>query len=260
MSSAPAEARAERRGPLADLALAVGFLTIVPVRTRAPGARGLGRAAAWFPLVGAGVGALAGGVRALAEPALGPLAASALAALALVLATGALHQDGLADTADGLGARGGGPERRLAAMRDSAIGAFGVLALVFWGLLVVSALAPLGDARGFDALLAAGAASRWAALLHARGAPPARPDGLGASFHPGAIPLAVSTALAAAAALLACDPLPGLAALAAAALAALAVTALARRLLGGRTGDTLGATVALAEVAALLTLVGVWGG
>jgi adenosylcobinamide-GDP ribazoletransferase len=251
--TARAEASAQRGGRLrraaADAALAVAFLTVVPIRAAAPGPRGIGGAAAWFPLVGAAVGALAGGVRAAADPLLGATPATLLALVALVGATGALHQDGLADTADGLGVRGD-RERRLAAMRDSAVGAFGVLALIGWTLLMLAALAPLPVHRALAALIAAAALARWAALLHAAATPPARPEGLGATFQPG------RTALAAAA--LACGPLPGLAALAAA-LAATALSVLtARRALGGRTGDTLGATVALAEAAICLTLLAAW--
>jgi adenosylcobinamide-GDP ribazoletransferase len=255
-----------RRGPLrtavADLGLAVGFLTILPVRTAnaiPPTPRGLAGAAAWFPLVGAGIGALAGATRALGADVFGPLTASVLAMLVLVVVTGALHLDGLADTADGLGARGGGAERRLAAMRDSATGAFGVLALLAWALLLVSALASLSDHDALLALVAAGLTSRWAALFHAAAEEPARKDGLGAAFHvpPAALGAATSTAVVGA---LACGLVPGFAALAAALAAFAAVTLYARRLLGGRTGDTIGATVALAEVAVVLALLAIWHG
>jgi adenosylcobinamide-GDP ribazoletransferase len=254
----PPPARGLLRTAVADLGLALAFLTIVPVRSGDPGPRGLAGAAACFPLVGALVGALAGATRALGADAFGPLTASVLAVLVLTLVTGALHLDGLADTADGLGARGGGRERRLAVMRDSATGVFGVLALLGWMLLLTSALASLADHDALVALIAAGAASRWALLLHAAAAAPARADGLGAAFRAPAAAGVVATVTAAAAALLACGALPGLAALAAAALAALAVTAYARRMLGGRTGDTLGATAALADAAVLLTLLAIW--
>lgn len=261
MSTASADTR---RGPLgtaaADLGHALAFLTILPVRPPDPGPRGLEGAAACFPLVGALVGALAGATRALGADAFGPLTASVLAVLVLTLVSGALHLDGLADTADGVGARGGGAERRLAVMRDSATGAFGVLALLAWALLLTSALATLSDHDALLALIVAGATSRWAALLHARAAPPARRDGLGAAFHVGPPALLIATATAVAAALVAAGLLPGLAALGAALAAAAATTACARRLLGGRTGDTLGATVALAEAAVLLALLAIWHG
>jgi adenosylcobinamide-GDP ribazoletransferase len=173
----------------------------------------------------------------------------------LVVLTGALHQDGLADCADGLGARGGGAERRLAVMRDSSIGTFGALAVGIWLLLVVSALAGLGRSDAFAALAVAATAGRWAAVLHAVGAAPARPNGLGAAFRVSAAAVAVATVVAAAVAL-GLAGVDGLGALGVAALVAALVSAWSRRALGGRTGDTLGAAVALTEAAALVLLLG----
>jgi adenosylcobinamide-GDP ribazoletransferase len=245
-------------GPLrraaSGAALALSFLTIVPVRVRGPVA-GLGAAAGWFPLVGALVGVAAGGVRYLLAPVFGATVAAVLALATLVALTGALHQDGLADCADGLGARGD-RERRLAAMRDSATGAFGVLALLGWALLLTSALAELTRAEALRALVTMALVGRWAALLHAGATAPARREGLGASFDvgPGALLAASTTAVAGA--VLLDGPLHGLATLAAALLVAGLVSAWARRALGGRTGDTLGATVAIAEIAVCLTLLG----
>jgi len=247
------------RRALGGLTLAVSFLTIVPVRTGEPGPGGLGASAAWFPLVGIVVGAFAGGVRVAAAPLLGTSVASVLALIALVAVTGALHQDGLADAADALGVRGD-RERRLAVMRDSAVGAFGVLALVGWALLFITALAALDDTEALLALIAAAALARWAALLHAAAASPARTDGLGASFAPAQAPLAIATVIAIAIATLSCGALPGLAAVGAALLASALLTIWSRHSLGGRTGDTLGATVALAEAAVLLALVACWSG
>ncbi len=235
-------------------ALAATFLTVLPLRVTRP-AGDLGAAAPWFPVVGALVGALAGGLLVAAEPLAGPQIAATLAVVVLVVATGGLHADGLADCADGLGARGGGRERRLAVMRDPAIGVFGALALLAWGALLVGALARLGGADALRALVVAAAAGRWAALLHAATAAPARPDGLGAAFvvTPAAVALAAPVPLALAVVL---EPaLHGLAALLAGALVAGLGSLWARRMLGGRTGDTLGATVALGELAACLALV-----
>jgi adenosylcobinamide-GDP ribazoletransferase len=245
-------APARTRRPLYDAAHAIAFLTIVPVRLRGE-PRDLGRAAAWFPLVGALVGAAAGAARFCAEPLLGPTVASILALIVLVAVTGALHQDGLADCADGLGVRAD-RERRLAVMRDSAIGTFGTLALLAWALLLTAALARLGDAEAAKALVTAAVVARTAALLHARTAPPARADGLGASFTVSTRSLIAAGAVAVAVAVLVEGPVHGLAGAAAGSLVALAGSAWSRRALGGRTGDTLGATIALAEVAVCLTL------
>jgi adenosylcobinamide-GDP ribazoletransferase len=248
----PSPAVAARRNPLHGAALALTFLTILPLRLRGD-AGPLGAAAPWFPLVGALVGGLAGGLRYASEPLFGPAVASVLALVVLVAITGALHQDGLADCADGLGVRGH-RERRLAVMRDSAIGAFGTLALVGWALLLTTTLAALDDGEALRALVTAAIAGRWAALIHAAAAPPARPDGLGATFDPTPAALAVATAATLAGVVLIDGPLHGLASAATAILVALATAAWSRRTLGGRTGDTLGATVALAEVAVCLTL------
>jgi len=239
--------------PLDGALLAVAFLTVVPVPLRA--APPLGAAAPWFSLVGAAVGAIAAGVGYVARPALGPTVSAILAVGVLVVLTGALHQDGLADCADGLGARGGGPERRLAVMRDSAIGTFGALALGLWLLLVVSALAGLGREDAFAALVVAASSGRWAALLHAVGARPARPDGLGAGFRVTATAVGVATVVAVAVAV-GLAGVAGLGALGAAALVAALVSAWSRRALGGRTGDTLGAVVALTEAAVLVGSLG----
>lgn len=241
------------RAAWSGLAGAVTFLTVVPV----PGGGDTRRAAGWFPVVGAGVGALAGGVRAGLQAPLGRTPATVLAVAALVLVTGALHEDGLADTADGLGVRGD-RERRLAAMRDSSIGVFGALALILWTLLLVSVLDRLGAARAVEALVAAAALGRWATLAHARWSVPARATGLGASFAVTRPQLAAGSAVALGAAIGLSGVVPGLAAAASAlALAALSVVG-ARSAFGGRTGDTLGASVAVTEVVVCAVLLAVW--
>ena len=241
-------------GLASDCALAVSFLTIAPIRAR-HGA--LNRAAAWFALVGALVGALAGGMRAATDPLFGATPASVLAIAVLVIVTGGLHQDGLADMADGLGVRGD-RERRLAAMRDPATGVFGALALIFWALLLLAAVAPLSAREAVLALTAAGAVGRWAAVVHARAAPPARAEGLGAAFMPNPAALAFASATAIGVAVLACGALLGLVAVAAGIATAAGSTILGRWALSGRTGDTLGATVALAEVAVCMALMSGW--
>ena len=210
---------------------------------------------AWFPVVGALVGALAGGVRYGLDPLLGPVPASVLAAATLVVCTGALHQDGLADLADGLGVRGD-RARRLAVMRDPRIGTFGVLAVALWLLALVSALSGLGREDALTALVVACALGRWSALLHAVLAPPARTDGLGAAFAVEPGPLAVASTIAVGVALALESPAPAGSSLAAALAVTGALNAAVHRLLGGRTGDTLGACIALAEVTVSFVLLG----
>jgi adenosylcobinamide-GDP ribazoletransferase len=241
----------------ADLGLALSFLTIVPVRVAYRGPGQLARASVWFPLVGALVGGVAGAALIGAQHLFGRPVATVVALVVLVVVTGALHQDGLADTADGLGIRGD-RERRLEVMRDSSVGVFGVLALLAWALLLVTALEPLSDRHVVVTLIAAGAAARWAAVLHAAVTPPARADGLGAGFEPTRPTLGLASMLAVAITLVACGLTAGVLAVAVTLVAALASVAFARTVVGGRTGDTLGATVAVTELCVCLALLACW--
>jgi adenosylcobinamide-GDP ribazoletransferase len=244
--------------PWQGLASAIALLTIVPVP--AAGDLGLSGAAVWFPVVGAAVGGLAGGVRLLGGHVLGPTVSTVLAMIVLVVVTGALHQDGLADTADGIGARGGSRVRRLEAMRDSATGVFGALALVAWALLLFATLSSLDGGHALRALVVACSLGRWAALVHAAATVPARVEGLGASLRVGRLALGAATALALAMAFAAGGLVAAGAAVGTGAVVAGLSVVFARRMLGGRTGDTLGATVAIAEVAVCVVLLGVWQG
>lgn len=259
MSGRPATAARARTAPLRDAlrgaGAALALLTVFPARSRGSDLRA---AAAWFPLVGALVGGLAGAVRYTTEPLLGATVASVLAATALVAVTGALHQDGLADCADSLGARGG-REAKLAVMRDPATGVFGTLALVGWALLLVTALAQLSGPEALRALVVAAVVGRTAALVHALATEPARGDGLGASFSAPTAALAVAGAATIAVCLLLEGVLHGGLAAAIGVAVACATAAWARAALGGRTGDTLGATVALAEVAVCVAIVAATG-
>jgi len=245
-------------GWLADLTVAVSFLT----RFRPPGALAAGDLAPGrlagavraFPLVGAGVGLVGGIVYALAYWLGLPTFAAALCALAAgALITGALHEDGLSDTADGLGG-GQTVEDRLRIMRDSHIGAFGVLALVFSIGLRAAALATLGTPwLAAAALIASGAGSRALLGLLMRRLDPARPDGLAANAgRPSEEGALTAAAIGAAFALLFLGLGAGIVAAAAAAVAAAAVGQYARRGIGGYTGDVLGATQQVAEIAILL--------
>jgi adenosylcobinamide-GDP ribazoletransferase len=241
------------RRALDGLALATTFLTILPARVR-EGADGRW-SPAWFPIVGGVAGAVGGLVRYAGDATLRALVSSVLAAIVLVVLTGALHQDGLADCADALGVRSG-RERRLEVMRDPAVGTFGTLALVLWALLLVAALTGLDREDALRTLVVACTLGRWAALVHASWCPPARADGLGAAFAVSRPVLAVATACAVAIALLVARPTDGAIALGAAAVVAALLIAASRSWFGGRTGDTLGATVAVTEVVVVVALLG----
>lgn len=242
------------RAPLHDAASAWLFLTRVPVPWHVPDVEArLGRATPWFPAVGAAVGA-AGALAwwlgdALANPLIGAVAAVATT----VLVTGAFHEDGLADTFDGLG---GAPdrERALAIMADSRLGAFGAVALVLVLVGRIAALVSLG-AQAPAALVGAHALARLAGLPLLRWLPSARDRGTTAAFA--GAPRAPGLALAALATLLLTALLWGAAAAwawLAAAGVVLALGAWFRRRLGGVTGDALGATSQLAELAVYLAL------
>lgn len=238
------------RGRLArEMALALQFLTRLPVPVLPPPAD-LAASLRWFPAVGALVGALAALVWWLAAMAFPPVVAALLAVAAGVLATGALHEDGLADTADGLG--GATRARALEIMRDSRIGTFGVLALGLVLAARVAALAALPPAAIPLLLVAGHAASRAVMVLTLATGRPARADGLASAVGagPGAGGLAVALATGAAALIALGWVLPwsavdgGLAGLL---LAPLALRLRVERRLGGYTGDTLGAVQQVGE-------------
>ena len=244
--------RSRFRRAIDGAVFAITFLTIVPLRTRE--GRGAATAPAWFGAVGALIGAVAAAVYAAAEPLLGNTVAAALGVATTVVVTGGLHHDGLADCADGIGVRGG-RERRLAVMREPAIGTYGALALILWALLLTASLAALAPREAAWALVCSAGAGRFAALLHARWTPPARRDGLGAAFAPSWPAVSISAATAIAVTVAAFEA-RAVAAMLAAVLTAALVSAWALRVLGGRTGDTLGASVVLAEVVVVLVLLG----
>lgn len=236
-------------------AVAAMFLTRLPIR--APQAV-LADAAIAFPLVGALVGLLGGGVFWLAALAgLPPLASALLALAATVATTGALHEDGLADAADGLAGRTS--EDAIRIMRDSRIGGYGVLAMIFSVGLRAAALAALSSPSAVVvALVVAASASRAAIPAVMLALPRATDTGQGASAgRPAGTDAVAGILLAALLALGAAGAPAGLTALTAAAAGAAAVAILALRRLGGYTGDILGTVQQIAEIAALLALAAV---
>lgn len=240
-----------------ELTAATIFLTRLPIRfdgTMPPDLHG--RALGWYPVIGVLIGLCGALVYAVASAA--GLTAGAAALLTLctqVAVTGALHEDGLADIADGFG---GGRDKmaKLAIMRDSRLGSYGVLALIFSVGLRWSALVALADPLAVGlALMSAGALSRATVPAVYGWLDPARSDGLAAGL--GGPP---GTRVAMAAVLGACIaglllPAFALPVIAVAILAALAVGGLALRQIGGHTGDVLGACQQIVEIAVLLTLV-----
>jgi adenosylcobinamide-GDP ribazoletransferase len=252
-----------RAGPLGQFGAAWTLLTRLPWPFAVPAdMAAIGRGAWAFPLVGAILGALVGGAYWLASRlGVPPLAAAGLAIGLSALLTGALHEDGLADTADGFGG-GGTPARKLEIMRDSRIGSYGVVALAIVLLIRAAALGALTGAHGFAAAMAAAALGRGFAALPMTLLPPARTDGLGrGAGRPPAAAAALALALAVAAATGAAAafglPWPALGcAIALAFLAVAAVAGVALRQIGGTTGDVLGAAILSADAAALVAFAG----
>jgi adenosylcobinamide-GDP ribazoletransferase len=237
-------------------AAAVAFLTRIPVGRIVLDAYDVGRGAALFPLVGAGIGAAVGGVLVGLDGELTVLLAAALAVTLEVLLTGAIHLDALADTADGLGA--GTRERALEVMRDPAVGSFGATALALDVVVKVAALAAVASgSRTVLAVMAAFALGRAAPLALALALPYARPEsgsGLVLTERAARAALVVGIAFACAIAVAALG-LRGLALVAGSGAACLVVGLVARRRLGGVTGDVLGASTELATTAALVAAV-----
>ncbi|MFI7409884.1 adenosylcobinamide-GDP ribazoletransferase [Streptomyces sp. NPDC049627] len=250
--------------PLHGLRFAFGTLSVLPVKVSRWDREAARGGMLCAPLVGVvlGVGAALLGLLLLALGAGPLLAAVATVAVPAVLTRG-LHLDGLADTADGLGS-GKPAEDALRIMKQSDIGPFGVITLVFALLAQVAALDRLYDgswARGALAAVVSAVAARLALTLAARtGVPAARPEGLGAAVA-GVVPvrgavaaaLAVTGVAAAAGALLGTDDIArtALAVLAALTAAELLLRHCTRRF-GGVTGDVFGG---LAETAATTALV-----
>jgi len=223
------------------LRAALIFLTRLPAGQ--VGSAAFAAAPGWFPMVGLGVGAAQGAVFVMAAAVWGPVA-GALAALALgMILTGALHEDGLADTFDALGAPRPA-ERALEIMRDSRIGTFGALALIWmlggqgWALATMAAPAA--------ALIAGQALSRAALVPILRHGPYLRAQGTGSGMTdplPGSALGAwvVAVLLALGVSIGAVGPGATFLGLAGLTLGAVAIWVWARRRLGGVTGDILGA-------------------
>jgi adenosylcobinamide-GDP ribazoletransferase len=252
--SAPQERAHSRPGLFAGFVTATVFLTRLPFGA-ADKADGPIAAGAWaFPLVGAGIGGLAALSFFMVELlGLGDWLAALAAVLASVALSGALHEDGLADAADGLFG-GRDREMRLQIMRDSRHGTFGVMAIVASVLLRTAALAALGDPLHAGlALVAAHAVSRAFLPVTMRVLRPARGDGLGAGAGtPRPAQAAAAAVLGAVIVLAALGPLRGALTIATAGAAVAAAARLAERRIGGYTGDVLGAFQQLGEIVTLL--------
>jgi adenosylcobinamide-GDP ribazoletransferase len=243
---------------LASAQVAMMLLTRLPAGRISGQAPSLAEAVWAYPIVGAIVGGLGaavlGGALALGLPA--PIAA-VLAIAACVLATGGLHEDGLADLADGFGG-GRDAARKLEIMRDSRIGSYGTLALILslmLRVLALSALAQISATAAIVALVAIEAATRAGLGVMLRFMPSARAQGLG-QLASGVTGRGMALALAFGALALATGLGLGFGAVVAICIAAAqaGIGALALRQIGGQTGDVLGAAQQIGALAAWLAL------
>jgi adenosylcobinamide-GDP ribazoletransferase len=237
---------------------AITFLTRVPLGPRQePSADALLRAAPFFPLVGAAVGLAVGGAAIGLAQVMPSLLAGLLAVTLELILTGALHLDGLADSADGLGGRD--REHSLAIMRDHSLGAYGAAALTLDLAIKATALASLAEAEALAPVVAALALSRAAPLPLARLLPYAQTgSGTGRALagRLGTPSALAGGALALALALTAVGSDALLLALGAAAVTA-TVGVLASRRLGGATGDAMGAAIELSATCCLVLAVAI---
>lgn len=235
--------------------IALQFLTALPVRITEPDATTTGRSLLYYPLVGLVIGALLAGLAWLLGDAPALLAAALLLAVWVVM-TGALHLDGLADSADawlgGLGDR----ERTLAIMKDPYCGPTGVVALVLALLIKFAALAYLAPNQSWEILVVTPVLGRTALVLLFLTTPYVRPHGLGgllANHLPRRACIAMVMVTLAAIPLITGRAAIGLL------LAMAGLFLMLRRLmlqrLGGTTGDTAGALVEITEATVLLTAV-----
>ena len=248
-----------------DTARAVAFLSRIPMPAFVfAGDDGkLGRTARAFPLAGLLIGIIPAAIFLMMLGLRADRLMSALVAIAaLTVVTGALHEDGLADAADGIG---GGRDRdhALVIMKDSRIGSYGAIALILSIALRAAALAAIArEASAFEAALAIPAAAclgRAALVWHWHRLPPAKTDGVAASAGKpgeGAMHMALVSGCLLAAFIIwpALGLLPLVCSLLASGISVLAVTLYIRRKLGGHTGDTLGAAEQISEIAALCAL------
>ena len=221
--------------------LALGFLTRVPTPLIMPEGREMGRAMAWFPLVGLLLAVPLLGLGHLLSAGLSPLLTAAIVVAALAGITGGLHLDGVADCFDALGVFGD-QDKRLAVMKDPRIGALGAVGLVMVLLLKVAALAE----TDLMMLLPALVLSRWVAVLLTVAFSYARSSGTGQALASGAGWGEVVLGGAVVLAVLALTGAWWAAALAL--IGGLLLAAKMRTLLGGLTGDVYGAAVEIVEV------------
>jgi adenosylcobinamide-GDP ribazoletransferase len=241
-----------------NLLAALQFLTRVPIRLRREPS--LPAAAPWFPMAGAIIGFAVGAVAAGMWHLVTPMVAAAVAIVVGLLITGAFHEDGLADIADAFGG-GWTVERRREIMKDPRHGTYGVAALVSTVAVRIVALGSLpGPAVMFAAAVSAHVIGRASAVGLMLAGPTARHDGLGADYtrllRRGTAVVGIAVGLAVTALAIGWWVAP---VAAVGVVGAATVLVLARRKIGGISGDVLGACEQVVECTTLITIVALAG-
>jgi adenosylcobinamide-GDP ribazoletransferase len=249
---------------LRDLAGGFMLLTRLPVArfVRFGGPADLARCVWAFPVVGLVVGGMGGTVYWLGRwVGMPPLLGAVWALAVTMILTGGLHEDGLADTADGFGG-GGSPGRKMEIMRDSRIGSYGALALILSVVVRVGAMAALDRPMiVLCAMIVAGMVGRSGMLVLLLALPAVRADGMGASVgRPSAGRAGVGLGLAVVAAFLLLHAVPAIAVVVLGFGAASIMARVAHSQIGGHTGDVLGASEVVTECVVLTVLVCSFGG
>lgn len=239
---------------LHGLWVAVGFLTrlhVGDVTRRGSVEVDMARAVPWFPVVGAAIGAIVGGVYVVADEFLNVAVASFVAVAVGLLVTGAFHHDGLADIADAFGG-GWTVERRLEILKDSRLGTYGTAALCVAIVGEVLAIAELKGSEAFAAIIVAHSLGRSMAL-GAMILSPSAGDGMGADYIERLSPMAVLLGMLVGVGIaVALSPIFPVVTIGVAAISTIAIVALAIRKIGGINGDVLGAIVVVSGLATLV--------
>lgn len=236
------------------------FLTAIPVPGRATGGEDLGRSIAYFPVVGLVIGLMLAGLNWLGGYLFPEVIVNGLLLVALVLITGAMHLDGFIDTCDGIAGHKS-VEERWRVMRDSRVGAFGVIGVILLLLVKYISLNSLGGTLMMATLVLMPTVSRWAMAYAVKAYPYARPEGLGRILKQGASwpGLVAATAITLMAAIglawlagITCFYLVGPAIMLGVWVVTVGLAAYLKSKFAGLTGDSYGAINEVAEVFVLL--------
>ena len=228
--------------------LALSFLTILPVYKKMASTEELARSVSYYPLIGLLLGLLSAGINFMLHRLGLTMAADVLAIVTMIVLTGGLHLDGLMDTADGL-LSGKNRERKLEIMKDSRVGAMGVLAVSIVLLLKMAFLYELTFDLKLTTLVLAPVAGRWAMVYAITRFPYARAGGGLGNVLKQAGPMQIIVAsLTLVVTCISLFGLQGFVIIGAILVAAMMITGTINKCLGGMTGDTYGATGELIEI------------